>query len=100
VREPRYLERGGAYIHIRQFLRKYRTREWHFRKDVYMYEREKGDPILCRDGNNSNVGSVFTPHNGSLMKAVELRNGEGRVLLLLRDTVLGAECISSPYMSL
>jgi hypothetical protein len=60
----------------------------------------KGDPILCRDGSNSNVGSVLFPHNGSLMEAVELRNGEGSILLLLRDTVLGADSTTSPYMSL
>jgi hypothetical protein len=60
----------------------------------------KGDPILCRDGSNSNVGSVLTPHNVSLMEAVELRNNECRVLLLLRGTVLGAESIIRPYMSL
>jgi hypothetical protein len=59
-----------------------------------------GDPILCRDGSDSNVGSVLTPHKGSLCQAIELRNGEGRVLLLLRGTVLAAESIISPYMSL
>jgi hypothetical protein len=51
----------------------------------------KGDPILCRDGSNSNVGSVLSPHKGSLIEAVELRDIEGSILLLLRDTVLGAE---------
>jgi hypothetical protein len=60
----------------------------------------KGDLTLCRDGSDSNVGSVLTPHNVSLMEAVELRNGEGRVLLLLRGTVLGAESIMRPYMIL
>ena len=49
----------------------------------------KGDPILCRDGSNNNDGSVSSPHNGSLMEAVELRNGEG-IILLMRDTVLGS----------
>jgi hypothetical protein len=34
------------------------------------------------------------------MEVVELRNGEGSILLLLRDTVLGAESTTSPYMSL
>ena len=58
----------------------------------------KGDPILCRDGSNSNVGSVLTPHNG-LMEAVELQNGERSVLLLLRDPVLGAESTTSPCRS-
>jgi hypothetical protein len=60
----------------------------------------KGDPILCRDVSNSNVGSILSPHNGSLMEAVKLRNEEGSTLLLLRDTVLGAESTTSPYMSL
>jgi hypothetical protein len=41
----------------------------------------KGDPILCRDGSNSNVGSVLTPHNG-LMQAVELRKCDRSVFLL------------------
>jgi len=41
----------------------------------------KGDPILCRDGSNSNVGIVLTPHDG-LMQAVELRKGERSVFLL------------------
>jgi hypothetical protein len=34
------------------------------------------------------------------MEAVELRNVEWRVLLLSRGTVLGAESIIRPYMSL
>ena len=34
------------------------------------------------------------------MEVVELRNGEGRVLLLLRDTVLGDESIIRHYMRL
>ncbi len=41
-----------------------------------------------------------SPRNASLMEAVELRNNECRVLLLLRGTVLGAESIIRPYMSL
>jgi hypothetical protein len=56
----------------------------------------KGDPILCRDDSNSNDGIVSSPHNGSLMEVVELRNGEGIILLLLRDTVLGVESTTSP----
>ena len=59
----------------------------------------KGGPILDRDGSNSNVGSVFTPHN-DLMEVVELRNGERNVLLLLRDTILGDEFTTSPCMRL
>jgi hypothetical protein len=34
------------------------------------------------------------------MVMVEMRNGEGSVLLLLRDIVLGAESTTSPYMNL
>jgi len=48
----------------------------------------KGDPILCRDDSNINVGIVLSPDNGILMESVELRNDEGSILLLLRDTVL------------
>jgi hypothetical protein len=40
------------------------------------------------------------PHNGSLYEAVELRNGERNVFLLLRNTFLGAESTTSPCMSL
>ena len=57
-------------------------------------------PILCRDGSNSNVGIVLSPHNGRLMEVVDLRNEEGNILLILRDTVLGAESTTRPYMSL
>jgi hypothetical protein len=34
------------------------------------------------------------------MESVELWNEEGSSLLLLRDTVLGAESTTSPYMRL
>jgi hypothetical protein len=34
------------------------------------------------------------------MEEVESRNGEGRVLLLMRGTVLGVESIIRPYMNL
>jgi hypothetical protein len=34
------------------------------------------DPILCRDGSNSNVGSVLSPDNGSHMETVEMWNEE------------------------
>jgi hypothetical protein len=47
-----------------------------------------------------NVGSVLSPHNGCLMEAVELGKKERSSLLLLRDSVLGAESTTSPYMSL
>jgi hypothetical protein len=33
------------------------------------------------------------------MEAIELRNEEGNSLLLLRDTVLGAESTTSPDMN-
>jgi hypothetical protein len=40
------------------------------------------------------------PHKGSLKEAVKLPAGEGRSLLLLRDTVLGAESTTSPNIDL
>jgi hypothetical protein len=42
----------------------------------------KGDPILCRDDSNRNVGSVLSPHNGNLMETVELRNEKERKPLI------------------
>jgi hypothetical protein len=56
--------------------------------------------MLCRDGSNSNLGSVLTPHNIRLMEAVEPRKWEGCVILLLSGTVLGAESIIRPYKSM
>jgi hypothetical protein len=53
-------------------------------------------PILYRDGNNRNIGNVLSPHKGILMETVELRNEEGRSLLLLRDSVLGSESTTTP----
>ena len=47
------------------------------------------DPVLSRDGGNRNVGGVLSPHDVSLINAVELRKKEGSSLLLLRNTVLG-----------
>ncbi len=47
-----------------------------------------------------NVGIVLIPHSVSLMDSVELWKWEGCVILLLRVTVLGAESIITPYMSL
>ncbi len=60
----------------------------------------KGDPILCRDGSNSNVGRVLSPHKGNLGKVVERWDIEGIILLLMGDTVLGTESTTSPYMRL
>jgi hypothetical protein len=45
-------------------------------KELTHAEDLKGDPILWWDGRNSNVGIVLSPHNGSLMETVELRNSE------------------------
>ena len=36
------------------------------------------------DGSTCNIGSVLSPHDVSLMKAVKLRKKEGSSLLLLR----------------
>jgi hypothetical protein len=54
-----------------------------------------------RGWQNSSVGGrALIPHKGSLKEAVKLRDGEGRSLLLLRDTVLGAESTTSPNIDL
>jgi hypothetical protein len=52
-----------------------------FLKGLSHAEDLKGDLILCRDGSNSDVGIVLTPHNVILMQVVELWYGEGIVLL-------------------
>ena len=52
-------------------------------------------PIL-RDAGNGNIGSVLSPHDVSLMKAVKLRKKEGSSLLLLRYSVLRNAPRTSP----
>jgi len=56
--------------------------------------------MLSGDDSNSIGGRALTPHKGSLKEAVKLRDGEGSSLLLLRDTVLGAESTTSPNIDL
>jgi hypothetical protein len=46
-----------------------------------------GDPMLWGDGSNVNLGvRALIPHKGSLNESVELWDGEGNSLILLRDT--------------
>ena len=57
------------------------------------------DPMLRRDGVDCNIGGVLSPDKEDLMKAVELRKKEGSSFLLLRDSILRAACMTSPYTS-
>ncbi len=45
-------------------------------------------PSLNLDGGDYNIGSVLSPQKECLMKVVKLRNEEGSILLLLRDSVV------------
>jgi len=59
------------------------------------------DLKLRRNGSNTSIGGrALIPHKGSLMKAVELRDREKTSLLLLRDTILGAQSSTSSYIAL
>jgi hypothetical protein len=52
----------------------------------------KVDPMLRRDDSNNNVGSrALIPHNGRLYETVELWNGKGISLLLVRGTIPGSQ---------
>jgi hypothetical protein len=60
-----------------------------------------GDPTLSGDGSNNSIGGrALIPHKGILKESVKLRDGEARSLLLLRDTVLGAESTTNPNIDL
>ena len=60
-----------------------------------------GDLKLCRDGSNTSIGGrALIPRKGILKEAVELRKGERSSLLLLRDTILGAQSGTSSYITL
>jgi hypothetical protein len=55
--------------------------------------------MLGGDGSSVRVSvgdRDLIPHKGSLNEAVELRELESSSLLLLRDTILGAESSTSP----
>jgi hypothetical protein len=52
------------------------------------------------DSNISIGGRGLIPHKGNLNEAVKLRNNERISLLLLRDTILGAESSTSPCVDL
>ena len=59
------------------------------------------DLKLRRNDSNTSVGGrPLIPRKGILMKAVELRDGERTSLLLLRDTILGAQSSTSSYIAL
>ena len=59
------------------------------------------DLKLRRNVSNTSVGDrALIPRKGSLMKSVELRDREGISLLLLRDTILGAQSSTSPDVNL
>jgi hypothetical protein len=56
---------------------------------------------LRRNGSNISIGGrARIPHKGNLNEAVKLRNNERSSLLLLRDTILGAESNTSPCVDL
>jgi hypothetical protein len=56
---------------------------------------------LRRNGSNASVGGrALIPREGSLKEAVKPRQGERSSLLLLRDTILGAQSSTSSYITL
>ena len=60
-----------------------------------------GDLKLRRNGSNASVGGgALIPREGSLKEAVKPRKGERSSLLLLRDTILGAQSSTSSYITL
>jgi hypothetical protein len=60
-----------------------------------------GDLKLWRNDSNVSIGDrTLIPRKGILKEEVELRNWEGRIILLLRDTILGAQSSTSSYINL
>ena len=60
-----------------------------------------GDLKLRRNGSNVSVGGgALIPREGSLREAVKPRKGERSSLLLLRDTILGAQSSTSSCITL
>jgi hypothetical protein len=56
---------------------------------------------LRRNGSNASVGGrALIPREGSLKEAVKPRKGERSSLLLLRDTILGAQSSTSSYITM
>ena len=59
------------------------------------------DLKLRRNGSNASVGGrALIPREGSLKEAVKPRKGERSSLLLLRDTILGAQSSTRFYVTL
>ena len=60
-----------------------------------------GNLKLRRNDSNASVGGrALIPREGSLKEAVKPRKGERSSLLLLRDTILGAQSSTSSYITL
>jgi hypothetical protein len=60
-----------------------------------------GDLKLRRDGSNPSAGGgALIPRERSLKEAVELRKDERSSLLLLRDTILGAQSSTRSHITL
>jgi hypothetical protein len=60
-----------------------------------------GDLKLSWDGSNPSVGGrALIPREGSLKEAIELRKDERSSLLLLRNTILGAQSSTRFYVTL
>jgi hypothetical protein len=56
---------------------------------------------LRRNDSSISIGArVLIPHKGSLNEAVKMWYNERSSLLLLRDTILGAESSTSPCVDL
>jgi hypothetical protein len=59
------------------------------------------DLKLRRNGSNASVGGrALIPREGNLKEAVKTRKEERNSLLLLRDTILGAQSITRFYVIL
>ena len=60
-----------------------------------------GDLKLRRNGSNASVGGrTLIPREGSLKEEVKPWKGERSSLLLLRDTILGAQSSTRSYITL
>ncbi len=56
--------------------------------------------LRWNDSNPSVGGGALIPREGSLKEAVKLRKGERSSLLLLRNTILGAQSRTRSYVTL
>ncbi len=56
---------------------------------------------LRRQGSNSSIGDrALIPDKVNLNETVKLRKWEGNRILKLRDTILGVQSMTSPYVNL